>query len=210
MSPATTSPVLIPTRTAMSTPGSGDLGVQRLHRLDDLQPGLNRAPRIVLVGARKAEIHQDAVADVVADVAVEPADDLGAGLLVAADHLTQIFRVHPGRKRRGADHVAEHHGQLAALGLAAGWGGRGRLGRRFGASPARRVGQLGDRAHQSLAVAERDPELRQVGLGQIRQNVEVDVVLGEQLGISLEADLLEPFVHLRHSTTPRGAPDLWP
>ena len=77
----------------------------------------------------------------------------------------------------------------AVAGLAGAFGARRRVGLR----------QPGDRAHQPLAVAERDPELRQVGLAQIRQNVEVDVVFGEQLDIPPEADVLEPFVHLRHS-----------
>ena len=77
------------------------------------------------MGAREAEVDENAVADVVADMAVEAPDDLGAGLLVAADHLVQIFRVHARGQRGGADHVAEHHGQLATLGFAARGAGTG-------------------------------------------------------------------------------------
>ena len=105
-------------------PGVADLSVQRLHRLDDLQAGLDRAPGIVLVGTREAEVDENAVADVVADMAVEPSDDLGAGSLVPSDQLVQVFGVHARGQRGGADHVAEHHGQLATFGLAARAGGR--------------------------------------------------------------------------------------
>jgi hypothetical protein len=181
--------------------GSHDLGVQRLHRLDDLQTGLDRAPGVVLVGARKAEVYENAVADVVTDVGVEPPDDLGARPLVAADHLVQILRVHARGQRGGTDHVAEHHGQLAPFGFPTRAGGR--TGRRLRRGPGGSgrdagFGQSGDRPHEPLAVAERDPELGQVGLGQIGEHVEIDAVLGEQLGVSAEADLLEPVAHLGH------------
>jgi hypothetical protein len=59
----------------------------------------------------------------------------------------------------------------------------------------RGVCELGDRSHKAFAVTERDSELRQVGLAQIRQNVEVDVIFGEQFGISLEAEVLKPSDH---------------
>ena len=45
---------------------------------------------------------------------------LGAdALLVAADNLAQVFRVHAGREGRRAYQVGEHHGDLAALGVGA-------------------------------------------------------------------------------------------
>ena len=59
----------------------------------------------------------------------------------------------------------------------------------------RGVCEPGDRSHKAFAVTERDSELRQVGLAQIRQNVEVDGIFGEQFGISLEAEVLKPSDH---------------
>ena len=49
----------------------------------------------------------------------------------------------------------------------------------------RRLGraQLGDRREHDLAVAERDAELLQVGVVQVRQGAKVDVVFGKDFGI---------------------------
>ena len=58
--------------------------------------------------------------------------------------------------------------------------------------------QAGNGAPEPLAITERDAELGQISLGQIRQHVEIDLVLGEQLRVPAKADLLEPFVQLGH------------
>ena len=49
-------------------------------------------------------------------MAVEMPDNLGAGLLVGADDLTELLGVQALGERREGDQVAEHHGELAALG----------------------------------------------------------------------------------------------
>ena len=141
-----------------------------------------------------------------ADVALEARDHLGAGLLIAAEHLVQILGIEPGRKRGRADHVAEHHGQLPALGVVAGPRRLGARRRRegdvgWGAKPAarrRRLLQGRDRAHQALAIAERDPELDQIRLGQVGQDVEADVAAREGIGVSAKAEALEPCADISH------------
>ena len=80
MSPTTTSPVLMPIRIASSMPGCGTRGVQRGDRLDHAEPGADRPLGVVLMRPRIAEIRQDAVADVVADMAAIAADHLDAGI----------------------------------------------------------------------------------------------------------------------------------
>jgi hypothetical protein len=50
-------------------------------------------------------------------------------------------------------------------------------------------------------MAERDAELGQVLLAKVRQDVEIDIVLGEQLGAPAEADLPEPLGHPRHASS---------
>ena len=97
-------------------PEALELAIEAPDRLDDVEPGADRPQRVVLMRLGIAEIGQHGVAGVVADVALEARDDLGAALLVAPQHLVQILRIEPGRERGRADHVAEHHGQLAALG----------------------------------------------------------------------------------------------
>ena len=187
----------------------GSPGVQRLHRLDDLQARLHRPPRVVLVSAWIAEVDQNAVTDVVADVAVKSPDDLGAGALIAANHLVQIFRVHARGQSRGTDHVAEQNRELPALGLGVlrGGGVVGGLAHRLGTVVRHvRARQPGNGAPEPLAIAERDAELGQISLGQIRQHVEIDLVLGEQLRVPAKADLLEPFVQLGHRPLARFPP----
>jgi hypothetical protein len=69
------------------------------------------------MGARVAEIDEDAVAHVLGDKAVIMPDRVTAAALIRRDHIAQIFRVHPGGERRRSDQIAKHHGQLAALGV---------------------------------------------------------------------------------------------
>ena len=72
---------------------------------------------LVLVRPRPAEVGQHAVAHELGDVALEPGDLAGDGVLVGADDLAHLLRVEPGRERGRADQVDEHDRELAALGL---------------------------------------------------------------------------------------------
>jgi hypothetical protein len=56
--------------------------IQEPNGLDNAQPGLHRALRIVLMRLRIAKIHQQAIAEVLGNMALEALDDLRAGLLV--------------------------------------------------------------------------------------------------------------------------------
>ena len=181
--------------------------VQRGDRLDHAEPGADRPLGVVLVRPRIAEIRQDAVADVVADMAAIAADHLDAGFLEALHDVAQILRIEPGRELGRADQVAEHHGQVAAL-------GQGDRAHRRGRRRGRLHGGLaegGNRAQQLLAVAERDAERGQVLVVEIRQDVEIDVVVGEDGSVAAEAELLEPLIDLRHLGVPwhptRGTAD---
>src|SRR5262245_37408429 len=51
---------------------------------------------------------------------VEPANDGGAGGLIASHDDPQFFRIQPRRQRRRIHHITEHHGELAALAFALG------------------------------------------------------------------------------------------
>src|SRR5215469_9208981 len=72
---------------------------------------------------RVAEINQHAVAHVPTDEAVERGDHPGNGPVICGDDLAQILGIEPRRERRRADHIAEHHRELAAFGAI---GARGR------------------------------------------------------------------------------------
>jgi hypothetical protein len=86
----------------------------------------NRAARfgVVFVGARKAEIHQHAVAHVFGDETVEAANRRRRTAVIGADYLAELFGIEPRRHRRRADQVGEHHRQLPALRPRAGRGVR--------------------------------------------------------------------------------------
>ena len=116
------------------------------------EPGPDRALGRVLVRPGPAEVGEHAVAHELRDVALEARDLARDRVLVGADELAHLLGVEAGRERGRADEVAEHHRELAALGLADGrrslLGGR-RLGRR------RAVPQGGDGGEQLAAVTDR-------------------------------------------------------
>ncbi len=119
-----------------------DRGIQLRHRIDDIETRPHRSLGLVLMGARVAEIDQDAVAHVLGDKAVVAPDRGTAPALKRRDDIAQIFGVHPGRECGRSDQVAKHHGQLAALGLRC----RGDRGRRDRRGRNRRQGdRRGDR-----------------------------------------------------------------
>jgi hypothetical protein len=120
--------------------------------------------------------------------------------VVVADQLAQILRVMPGRERRRADQVAEHHGQLSAFGLGGsrciGWhrrhdGGGSRAGGRRGTKRGNGVEQLAPVADRGHANA------NQVVGSQLPQYLGVDIVIAEGRRIALEAQILQPrrYVH---------------
>ncbi len=94
-----------------------DCGIQLRHRIDDVETRPHRPLGLVLMGARVAEIDEDAVAHVLRDKAVVAPDRGTAPALIRRDDIAQIFGVHPGGECRRSHQVAEHHGQLAALGV---------------------------------------------------------------------------------------------
>ena len=109
-SPTTTGPVAMPTRTREFNPGRlRERGIQFRHRIDDVETRPHRALGLVLMGARVAEIDEDAVAHVFRDKAVEMADRRTATVLIRGDDIAQILGVHPGRERRRSHQVAKHH-----------------------------------------------------------------------------------------------------
>ena len=90
---------------------AGDFG-------QDIDRGANCPLRRILEGARKAEIGQHAVAHEFGDEAAEPSDRAGDGVLIAADQPAQKLGIDRAGQRRGADHVAEQHRDLAPFGFA--------------------------------------------------------------------------------------------
>ena len=109
---------------------------------DEFQPGTDRAFGRVFLRSRKAEIRQDAVAQVLCDMAVVSADDRGADLAVLVQQAAHVLGVEltgePGR----ADQIAEDHGDLAALDARCLWAWGIHLRRTIRRSCATRAGVL--------------------------------------------------------------------
>ena len=89
------------------------------------------------------------VAKYMGDETGEPADRVGDAAVIGADDLAQVLGVVARRQRRRADQIAEHHGQLAPLGLAGDHRCGSRCGRCFGSV------ERGDGVEQASAVAHR-------------------------------------------------------
>ena len=81
------------------------------------QPGPHRPLGIVFVRLRIAEVHEQAIPEVLGNGALKALDDGGAGGLIGADHLTVIFGVElPGQACR-LHQVTKQHRELAPFGL---------------------------------------------------------------------------------------------
>jgi hypothetical protein len=95
-------------------------GFQLRQRLDDAQADSDPALGVVLVCARIAEIHQQAIPEILCDMSVVVRNDLGARRLIGAHQLAVFLGVEVLRKLGGSDQVAEQHSELAALGAGGG------------------------------------------------------------------------------------------
>ena len=96
---------------------SRQTGIQGGDGLDNAQARVHRAPGIVFMGRGVAKIDQQAIAEILGDMARVLLDDRGCGLLVGAHHRTQVFRVELARELCGAHQVAEQHGELPSFRL---------------------------------------------------------------------------------------------
>ena len=108
----------------------------------------------------------------------------------------QLLGVEPRRQLRRADQIAEQHRQLTALGFARDRR-RGLLSRLCPAPRRRRV-QRRYRLEQPLAVAEVEPKLLQIGIGEFAQDIAGDAILRERLRMVSEPLFSEPARDVEH------------
>ena len=126
-----------------------DAHVQPRDLLDDRQPGVHGAVRVVLVRPRVAEVRQQPVAGPLRDPAVVALDRPGARVLVRRQDLAEVLGPERLSQRRRPDHVAEHDRQVATLCAVVGTGGRERTAAAAAEAHARRALQSAVRARQS-------------------------------------------------------------
>jgi hypothetical protein len=168
--------------------------------LDEGKPGQHGLLGIVLVRSGIAEINEHAVAHVFCDEAVEAAHRLRDAFLVGGNNSAQVLRVHAGGERCRADEVREHHCDLAAvscvLGPRLGDGGRPSIDRRISC-------EFPDGAQHLQPMPERNAEVLEVLIRQLRQNVRVDFAFAKCGLVLTKATASQPTpdVHRRIPTS---------
>jgi hypothetical protein len=178
--------------------GDADPNVQRLlcgepaDRIDDREPGASRPLGIVLMRLGIAEINQHAIAHIFGDKAAKAADGVGDAAMVGTDDLAQILGIEARGQRRRTNQIAEHHSQLAPLGLGCGVR-RGRSRHVLGRGTPGTGRKISDRFQQKPAMADRgDAKFFQIVGRQLRQDAQVDLVLAESLLVSLQSKPPQP------------------
>ncbi len=132
----------------------------------------------------------------------EPCDFLGRFFDIGAEQVAPIFRVEPRGEFRRANEVAEHHRDQATFGVVA-----RRTRRRRRQTDDGGLRHLGDRFAQPLPVAKRDAELRQIVLGQIREDVHVDRLVAKSGFVALQTQIAQPRAKF-HGVPLKRAPTL--
>ena len=94
-----------------------DLVAQGLQVAVDLERGVKRAGRVILVGDRRAEQRHDAVPEKLIDRALVAVNRVQDHLEGAVHDGVDLLGIQALGHRREAGHVGEHHGDLLALSL---------------------------------------------------------------------------------------------
>jgi hypothetical protein len=77
----------------LDTPLSLQSGIEALHPYQNLQSGVYGAPGVVFMGLRIAKVDQEAVPEVLGNMAIKAADHLSAGLLIGTHHVSEVFGI---------------------------------------------------------------------------------------------------------------------
>ena len=146
------------------------------------------------MGARVAEIDQNAVAHVFRNKPVEVPDEISDGAMICSDDLAQILGIEASGELGRADQIAEHHRQLPALGI-------GPHGRIAGGRCRHRGTERGDGVEQPPTMPDQDDaEILQILGRQARQYPLIDLVRAERRLVLLEPEPSQPLrdIHRRH------------
>jgi hypothetical protein len=94
-----------------------ELGIQLPDRRHYPEASAHRPLGVILMRPGIAEVDEQAVAEILGDMAVEALDDLGTCSLIGSHHLTPLFGVEPGGQRGRVYQITEDYSELAALGF---------------------------------------------------------------------------------------------
>jgi hypothetical protein len=115
------------------------------------------------------------------------------------EDLARLFRIAIREQFHRALQIREQHRDLLALAFEGGLGSEDLLGEvlgRVGIRSRRRLDRASaarslNRLEKLLAMAERDTQLLQIGIGEQAQGFEVDVVLGEDCTVLFQPELTQ-------------------
>jgi hypothetical protein len=176
------------------------------------QRGVAGAHRVILMRERGAEQRHDAVAHDLIDRALVVVHGFHHAFEDGIEDLARLFRIAIGEQLHRALQIREQHRDLLALAFEGGLGSEDLLGEvlgRVGIRSRRRPDRASaarslDRLEKLLAMAERDTQLLQIGIGEQAQGFEVDVVLGEDCTVLLQSEFAQPRQQRVHATRPRS------
>ena len=77
----------------------GEAGIELSHGLNHPQASRHGPLGVIFMGAGVAEIDQQAIPQILGDMALEAGDHLGAGVLIGPHHPTPVFRIELCRER---------------------------------------------------------------------------------------------------------------
>ena len=144
---------------------------------------MDSARGVVFVRAGEAEIGQHPIAHELRDEAVVARDCAGARVLIGPDDFPHVLGIEPRRHRGRTDEIAEHDGELAALG-GVGRARGNRIRRRRGRGLHNRGGGWGgeflDRRQYRATMSDGgDAKLFEVFDRQLRQYLSVDFIVAK-------------------------------
>ena len=166
--------------------------------INDREPRSDRPLGLVLVRLWVAEIDQHPVTHIFRDVTIPALDHFCTAILVRPDDRTHVLGIEPSREFGRAYQINQHHCELAPLGDAS--RRRSCLAAKRRVRPCRFFSEIRYRLQQPLAVSERrDAQLLEIVPGERAQDLTVDGVRDERLGVLLKPLLGQPPRDVKHA-----------
>jgi hypothetical protein len=172
-----------------------DVGLNGGHGPDYRQSRARRLLGITFMRMRVTEISQHAVSHVAGDDSPVECDDLLDAGVVGPYHPPQVLGIEPDCEFRRADQIAAQDRQLPPLGI--------RPRHRLGGPRLKLCGNgplhAGDRAQHLATMSEEDAEILEILLRQIRNDREVNGILGKALGVLTQSKRSQPLRNTGHA-----------
>src|SRR5262249_30432509 len=147
-----------------------------------------------------AKVDKHAVAQILRYKTAETVHGFSDAFLIGRNKLSQVFRIHPRGEGGPTNDVREHHRDLPALGSV----GRSRYGTWRSRNANRGCDlldafKIGNRTQELSAMPERrDTNLFEIQVGQLTQNLEIDIILGKALSVMPKTEVFEPVRNWLH------------